>query len=157
LAQFPSLKTPEARARLHNPDDPAVFEKCKLDFGERERHAEVYSLHRDLLKLRRDDPIFSRQQRRLDGAVLSTKSFLLRFFGDRGDDRLLIVNLGSDLHFDPAPEPLIAPPLNQRWRLEWSSEDPRYGGSGTPEPETEEGNWRIPGETALVLAPHPTD
>ena len=27
-----------------------------------------------------------------------------------GDDRLLLVNLGRDLHLDPAPEPLLAPP-----------------------------------------------
>jgi maltooligosyltrehalose trehalohydrolase len=154
LAQFPSLKTPEARSRLHNPADPAWFERCKLDFSEREKHGESYALHRDLLHLRRHDPVLSRQEpRALDGAVISGKAFLLRFFGDNNDDRLLLVNLGSDLHFDPAPEPLIAPSAGARWRLLWSSEDPRYGGSGTPEPESEQEAWRIPGESALVMAP----
>ena len=28
-----------------------------LDLGERERHAPAYALHRDLLALRRDDPV----------------------------------------------------------------------------------------------------
>ena len=39
---------------------------------------------------------------------------MLRFFGDGGDDRLLLVNLGRDLHLDPAPEPLLAPPEGTR-------------------------------------------
>jgi maltooligosyltrehalose trehalohydrolase len=38
----------------------------------------------------------------------------------------------------------------------WSSEDPRYGGSGTPDLDTDE-NWRIPGESAVLLAPSPLE
>ena len=47
LTQFRSLATPEAQRRLAAPDDPGTFERCKLDFGERELHAEVYALHCD--------------------------------------------------------------------------------------------------------------
>ena len=43
------------------------------------------------------------------------------------DDRLLVVNLGSDLEMARVPEPLIAPPFGRRWKLKWSSEDARYG------------------------------
>jgi maltooligosyltrehalose trehalohydrolase len=68
---------------------------------------------------------------------------------------LLIVNLGPDLHLDPAPEPLLAPPRGAGWTLLWSSEDPRYGGSGTPQLESAFDNWRIPGHAAVVLAPKP--
>ena len=75
---------------------------------------------------------------------------------DDGDDRLLLVNLGRDLHLDPAPEPLLAPPEGRRWSVLWSSEDPRYGGGGTVPPETED-NWRIPGEAAVVLVPMVSD
>ena len=65
---------------------------------------------------------------------------------------LVLVNLGRDLHLDPAPEPLLAPPGGKRWAVRWSSEDPRYGGGGTAPPDTET-NWRLPGEAALVLLP----
>ena len=107
----------------------------------------------DLLKLRRADPAFRAQRPRgVDGAVLGPGAFVLRYFGDGGDDRLLVVNVGRDLHLDPAPEPLLAPPEGKAWAVLWSSEDPRYGGCGTAPPDTEEG-WRIPGEAALVLAP----
>jgi len=69
------------------------------------------------------------------------------------DDRLLIVNLGIDLHLDPAPEPLLAPPEGQRWALLWSSEDTRYGGGGAYCPETVDDNWRLPGHAAVVMRP----
>ena len=67
-------------------------------------------------------------------------------------DRLLIVNFGSDQRLDAVPEPLIAPPLGCAWTPLWSSEDPRYGGNGTPAVETADG-WMLPGHAAVVLVP----
>lgn len=153
LAQFPSLATPEVQKLFADPADPATFERSKLDHAERRTHREIYDLHCDLLKLRREDPAFRAQQHRgLDGAVLSREAFVLRFFGENADDRLLLVNLGVDLHFDPAPEPLLAPPADRTWVTLWSSEDPKYGGIGTPPLDTEQ-NWQIPGQAAVVLNP----
>src|SRR6185436_11833233 len=101
------------------------FQRSKLDFGDRERHAQMYALHRDLLRLRRDDPVFGVQRSRgVDGAVLGPEAFVLRFFGGPAGDRLLLVNLGRDLACVPAPEPLLAPPAAQRWDVLWSSEEP---------------------------------
>ncbi len=155
LKQFPSLVVYERQATLADPADPRTFERCKLDFTERQSHAEWYALHRDLLKLRREDPVFRAEKPRgVDGAVLAPEAFVLRFFGDGGDDRLLLVNLGRDLHLDPAPEPLLAPPENAVWDVLWSSEHPRYGGDGTAPPDTE-ANWRLPGHAAVALAPRP--
>ena len=152
LAQFPSLATAETRACLAAPHDPATFERCKLDLSERERHSQVYALHRDLLRLRREDPVFSLQRRRgLDGAVLGPEAFVLRFFDDEGGagDRLLAVNLGADLRLDPAPEPLLAPPEGAQWELLWSSESVTYGGCGATPPDAD-GGWRIPGHAAVA-------
>jgi maltooligosyltrehalose trehalohydrolase len=89
----------------------------------------------------------------LDGAVLGRGAFLLRFFGEQ-EDRLLLVNLEVELHLDPAPEPLLAPPEGCTWGVLWSSEDPRYGGSGTPPVYSEE-NWRLPGRAAILMRPEP--
>ncbi len=153
LAQFRSIATRETRTNLPDPADHSTFERCKLDLSERDSHREIYELHRDLLKLRREDAVFSAQEPRgLDGAVLGTEAFVLRLFGREGDDRLLVVNLGSDLGLNPAPEPLLAPPPGKVWRAVWSSEDYAYGGTGTPSLETKN-NWGIPGETAVALAP----
>jgi maltooligosyltrehalose trehalohydrolase len=153
LTQFPSIATEATRARLADPAARDTFERCKLDLRERESHAAAYRLHRDLLVLRREDAVFSRPAAgAVDGAVLSAQAFVLRFFGTEGDDRLLIVNLGRDLVLERAPEPLLAPPAGGRWRLLWSSEDPRYDGAGTPEVETQEA-WRVPGFAAVALRP----
>ena len=85
--------------------------RSKLDLAERQRHAGMYALHRDLLRLRREEPVFRAQRRGgMDGAVLAPEALVLRFFGTHHDDRLLVVNLGRDLHLNPAPEPLLAPP-----------------------------------------------
>jgi maltooligosyltrehalose trehalohydrolase len=150
LEQFPSVACPESGPCLVNPEAETTFKQCKLDFAERQRHAGHYALHRDLLKLRREDPIFSHPRAGgLDGAVLGAEAFVLRFFGGEGDDRLLLVNLGVDLRLIRMPEPLLAPVEDRTWKLLWSSEDPRYGGFGTP--PLGKGSWRIPGHAALVL------
>ena len=78
------------------------------------------------------------------------------FSARRSDDRLLLVNFGVDLHLDPAPEPLLAPPEGTTWQTLWSSEDPRYGGTGTPQLDSED-NWRIPGHAAVALRPTATE
>lgn len=155
LSQFPSLATPEMQACLPDPADPATFLASKLDPGERSAHGDMLAMTRDLLELRRTDPALRAQRPGgLDGAVLGEASFVLRWLTPDGDDRLLVVNLGRALHFDPAPEPLLAPPPGMQWRVLWSSEHPRYGGCGTPSLDTED-NWRIPGEAAVALAPMP--
>lgn len=159
LKQFPSLATEPMRERLPRSGDPESFRRSKLDPGERQRHAEAYALHRDLLRLRREDPTFrARRAGGLDGAVLGPEAFVLRYFGSGGDeegpgDRLLIVNLGTDLHLEPVSEPLLAAPPGAGWDVLWSSEDPRYGGVGTPTPEPAFKHWRITGHAAFALAP----
>lgn len=155
LMQFPSAVNYEAQARLDNPSDPLTFERSKLDWRERERHAAAYQLHADLLRLRRAPAFAARAAGSVDGAVLSAKAFAIRFFtADHRDDRVLLVNLGRDLQRNSIAEPLLAPPAETDWTVEWSSEDPRYGGSGTPDIWPDCG-WRIPGESALVVAPGP--
>lgn len=139
------------QAALPDPSDVKTFERCKLNWQEFSEDNPAYRLHRELLRMRRDDPTFSRQDaQHLHGAVISSDAFLLRWLSETGDDRLLFVNLGRDLHWQPAAEPLIAPPRSRRWRLHWSSEDPRYGGAGTAVFDPKD--WIIPGQTAVVLA-----
>jgi maltooligosyltrehalose trehalohydrolase len=153
LAQFPSLALPEMQALIADPCDIETFNRSKLDFSDRERHKEIYAMHRDLLKLRRQTPpLRSQRPRAMDGAVLGHEAFVLRFFGEAADDVLLVVNFGPDLELEIAPEPLLAPAEGKRWQTLWSSEDPRYGGLGTPPLDTAAG-WRIPGNAAVALHP----
>ena len=152
LAQFPNI--PEKLDEL--PCDPVTYEKCKLDWSEFTSHSAAVSLHRDLLTLRRNDPVFAAQRpHAIDGAILGPEAFVLRFFGEAGNDRLLFVNYGPDLNRPSFAEPLIAPPSGRMWRLLWSSEDKRYGGFGVA-PFDDEKGWNAAGQAAFVLCARET-
>jgi maltooligosyltrehalose trehalohydrolase len=151
VRQFPSIASGEMQPVLHAPEAPEPFKACKLDGSEFGRRPEAVALHRDLLRLRREDPVSAAQQSRaLDGAVLGPEAFFLRCFGQDGDDRLLLVNFGRDLDRRSIPDPLFAPPEGCTWVVLWSSEHPAYDGTGTPPIETDTG-WRIPGHAAVVM------
>ena len=151
--QFASIATPEIEAYLPLPAHLESFMKCKLNYLDRQLHANEYALHRDLIKLRRNDLIFSNPRLGgIDGAVLNPDAFVLRYFGDELDVRILIINFGVDFTLSPVPEPLLSPPEGTEWELLWTSEHPRYGGGGTPPLSTDD-NWRVIGHSAIVLIP----
>jgi len=152
LIEFPSIAGAKSQLAMMPPESEATFLACKLNLTERTTHAKHYKLHRDLLSLRRQDPAFgARHLQHIDGAVLSSGAFALRFFEKNGD-RLLVVNLGSGLNLTAAPEPLLAPPRgSQTWQVKWSSEDPSYGGNGTPAMELD--HWQMPGLAAILFEP----
>ena len=149
LAQFPRLATSETLELLPAPADPLTFTKCKLDFKERQANKEIYALHKDLIHLKKNDPVFKKAHTvKIDGASLGSDSFLIRYFGVDGD-RLIIINFGADYRFNPAPEPLLVPGENLEWKVLWSTESPQYGGEGIPPINVP--YWRILGHSAIVL------
>jgi maltooligosyltrehalose trehalohydrolase len=151
LAQFPNVASPAAQKNLADPGSRETFERCKLDWSERESHAWAYELHRDLLRLRREDPAI--RQRRADllfGAVLAERCLALRFMCQAGD-RLLIVNLGADLALQPVAEPLLAPRTGGSWQLVWCSEDLKYGGQAFSEPWCD-GKFELAARSSTLLA-----
>jgi hypothetical protein len=121
-----------------------------MDLGERDRHPEALALHKDLLRLRREDPTV-RAGRGLAGAVLGPEAFCLRW--TEGEPRLLLVNLGADLDLASLPEPLLAPPPRAPWSERFSSEATAYGGSGTPAPDDDARGLYILGHAAVLLGP----
>jgi maltooligosyltrehalose trehalohydrolase len=150
LRQFPS----QADGGGLRPDSADAFAHSKLDLSEREAHGEIYALHADLLALRRTEVAFRLQASGgVDGSVIAPQAFALRFFSPgHEDDRVLIVNLGPDLRRSSYADPLLAPPAQTSWALQWSSEATRYGGRGVGQ-FARRGLWTIPGESALVLKP----
>lgn len=151
LGQFPGATSADARASLPDPGDEQSFLTSKLDWSEC-RDGPPLRLHRDLLRLRREDPVIRRQGGGgFDGAVLGHRAFLLRWFDAREGDRLLVVNLGDDIVERPMPEPLLAPPRGGSWSLLWSSEHAGYGGGGTVPLDPAVG-WQLPGQSATLWA-----
>lgn len=151
LRQFRGIDTDAAQNALPDPAADTTFEHSHLDWSELDSHDTALRLHRDLLMLRRTDPVINAQaQHGLDGAALGANAFLLRWFDDLQGDRLLLINLGVEIPLQPMPEPLLASPLHSQWSLLWSSDDIRYGGGGIENPCTETG-WFLPGESAVLF------
>jgi maltooligosyltrehalose trehalohydrolase len=150
MSQFPRMASFEGECELVDPADESTFLQCKLDWSEVERNPEVLRLHRDLIRLRRDDPIISRQDAMaIEGAVIGPEALLLHWFDPSGDDRLGIFNLGRDFDWYPIAEPLLAPPTDRHWEVLWSSEEPSHGGMGTA--QFNEKDWRAPGHAAVLF------
>ena len=155
LAPFLSLSEEEAWKALPAPDDPEVFARCKLDFSECEKNRQLYDLHIDLLKLRREDSRLGQQTPgNIDGAVLGSASFVLRYFSKENDHRLLLVNFGERQVLRPVSEPLLAPPSGCTWETLWTSESLHYGGAAAATVATQE-RWVLPAESTTVLRPTP--
>ena len=150
LEQFASIAASQTALLMGAPHERTTFEKCKLDWMEWDKNSHTVALHRDLLKLRREDPVFSAQRSDwIHGAVLGSNAFILRFMGGHHGDRLLLINFGRGFRCSPSPEPLLAPPAEAEWDLLWSSDDPLYGGRGNVLAKI--GTWNIPGHSATVL------
>jgi maltooligosyltrehalose trehalohydrolase len=138
MKQFPSVR------EIAPPESHETFERCKLDHAMRDDS--IVALHRDLLRLRREPPFDAQRVDWMHGALLGDTCFLFRWLTGGEDDRLLLINLGTTLQLDPAPEPLLAPPAGfTKWHLHWSTEP-------MPEPEMKD-HWQIAGESAALLRP----
>lgn len=148
LSQFPHLSTKEVNSLIPDPSDLKSFLKSKLDFMERETHQEIYLLHKDLIKLKKTDPIFSQKHPKYDGATLNENVFLLRYFADNNEDRLLMFNFGRDYDLLPASNALLAPCIGCKWKMIWNSEMIKYGGEGCPPFKSK--IVKIPAHSALI-------
>jgi len=109
LAQFPSPSDEEMVERLADPGDPRTFARSTLDGMNASFRSTTTS--------------------GVDGVVIGPEALALRFFSENRTDRLLLINRGEDLNLFSIADPLVAPPAKHRWSIEWSSENPRYGGS----------------------------
>jgi maltooligosyltrehalose trehalohydrolase len=152
LSQFTRFRAPEVVARHADPTARSTFDACKLQRGPGDRTQRFLQLHADLIRRRREDATIAMgADGSVDGATLGDRALALRFFGPRDNDRLLVVNLGTDLDLASIAEPLVAAPAGMAWSLLWSSEDPAYGGSGTP--AWRHDRWPVPGHAAILLGP----
>lgn len=141
-------------SRFPDPEDRATFENARLDWSGADTHPQIVLLYRDLIALRRADPVFAHcRYGTVDAAVLSEFCLVIRYWNDV-DERLLVVNLGPDLYRKYMAEPLVAPPEGMDWTPIWSSEDLVYGGNGVPQFEAEDG-WRVAGESAIAFRTAP--
>ena len=150
IVQFPSLATPDSQQAALPPEALATFERCKLRDADLAPNVH-YRFHQDLIRLRKNDPAFAAQRPEfIQGAVLGPRAFLLRYSIPDTEERLVVINLGLDLHLTLCAEPLLAPPAGADWRELWSSEAIVYGGNGAP-PAVSSWGLTFHGRSAVVL------
>jgi maltooligosyltrehalose trehalohydrolase len=128
FASFPAFRDAARRERIPDPQATETFIRSKLDPAERARNAAIERLHRDLLSLRRHDPVLRHQDRLRTSASAPTPDVMaMARWGDAGT-RLLLVNLGEEERLAQASLNLDLPA--GPWRARWHSSDHAYGGDG---------------------------
>ncbi len=147
FAAFPAFRDPARRARIPDPQDEATFRRSKLDPAERARNAAMERLYRDLLTLRREDPVLRRQDRTATRAVPLTDDVLAMHRWQGEAQRLLLVNFGAAVRLPTPTTPLLPPSAT----LLWCSRDIRYGGDGAAPLRTER-DLHLPARCAALFA-----
>ena len=156
LAQFPSLAQPEMRRRLADPGDPATFERCKLDFGERpEPRGHLPDCTRTCCGCAARIRSFTRRSRGgVDGAVLAAGGIRAALFRRRTATTACCSSIWAAT-CDWTPRP------NRCWRRRKST----LWEAGVVERRSAlwrrrarrrwiaADGWRIPGHAAVVLRP----
>jgi maltooligosyltrehalose trehalohydrolase len=152
LAQFPGLKTAEMRARIPSPSDRDTFERGKLLDAERNADNCWFLLHRDLLRLRRDDAVLRELGTagvRVESSAPNPTLLLIRYFADAGQ-RLLVVNFADEQRL-AMNDPLLAAAPSSEWQQTWTSEQPQYGGHD-PRSILDASPWVVPANSAILLS-----
>lgn len=142
------------RERIPDPQALETLLKSRLDWGEAERHAPMLRLYRELLRLRREDPVLAASDGPPETGVLGERAlYVLRRSGERV--RLLLANLGGPL--TPSAEELPVPAGALRLLL--STADTRYllpGEDGAAAPPAaaprQSGSVTLPDRAALLMA-----
>ena len=151
LSQFPSLRDPLARARMPVPSDEAAFRRCQIDWAESEAAQHAWTLHVDLLAMRRDDAVLAHVGTS-DVAIATsapTPTVLILRYERQRDERLILINIGS-LATLLMNDPLLAAPMGQTWSMSWCSEHVDYGGRGVAD-SFGDGPWTLQPHCAWLL------
>ena len=133
------------RAHVPDPQAERSFFDSKLRLDERFENAETYAYYKELLRLRREDPVLSSHDRRRTHAeaIGVHRLSLHRWKGD--EHRLLIVNFGH------AAEISLDFVSIANWTMLLSSGERRFGGNGHVA-EIAQGQLIIPARSATLFA-----
>lgn len=125
-----AFRDPARHHEIPDPQDRETFFRSKLDLSERASHPGVYRLYRDLVSLRRTDPVFSAQDRsRLRVAAVGDSMLALHLRGPEGH-RLVVSNFGGETAVHLGRAAGLGELPGGGWELVLSSASSRYGGDG---------------------------
>lgn len=150
---FRAFHDEAARDQIPDPQAESTFTASRLDLRERELpgHAGVYALYRELLRLRREDPVLLvRDRTRTNASVAGAHCLLLHRWSSDGH-RLLVANFGSAITVDLTRSPSIAALTAQPWDTLLSTDHPGLGGIGR-QASLASSTLTVPARTATLFA-----
>lgn len=155
FARFAAFRDPARQEQIPDPQAEETFDRSKLDLTERQTNAGVYLLYKDLLHLRRHDPVLSAHDRRRTRAIaIGSHCVVVHRWTEQGD-RLIIANFGDRLDGAPVWQYRIEFGRAEEWSVLLSTADPRYQPERKRDGETTTASFQgseIPMACALVLA-----
>lgn len=153
FAGFRAFQDERLRETIPDPQARSTFLRSKLDLSEREVNAGVLHLYRELIRLRRSDPVLRVNDRSGTSAHGVTAEVVLihRWAGD--EHRLLIANFGSAIGLPVTGDAWGEVPGLDAAALMLSTADRRFGGTpGTSrvEPDGMQATVMMPARSAAI-------
>ena len=110
FGHFAAFRDPATRERIPDPQSETTFARSRLNWDERNggEHARILALYRELLRLRRSDPVLAHGGRKSLRASVDGDALIVERWRDR-EVRRLVLNLG-----DPRTPDTSGPLLNAR-------------------------------------------
>ena len=155
FSRFSAFSDPNRRDQIPDPQAETTFRLSKLNLQERVRHGGAYRLYRDLLALRRRDPVFCRQDREnLRAAALAPNVLAIHRWHEQ-EHRLILANVGGAMAVAVEGEELLRDLPEDSRVLVWSSATPDYGTAPTAPPLglRARDTLRLPAASVLILGP----
>ncbi len=153
FGSFARYADPAVRDAIPDPQAGSTFLDSKLTLSERETHADTYALYRELLRLRREDPVLRVQDRSRTRATPLGDDLLAVHRWDGAAHRLLLVNFGDASTISLADVP-GGDALPSTGDVLLSTAEVRFGGDGDASEVAGSGPGRtvtVPARTAVLL------
>jgi len=152
---FRAFKDERVRDLIPDPQAEGTFLASKLLLDERERHAGVFALYRELLALRRNDPVLANRDRAATQAVPVGVHALVVDRWLRCDHRVLIANFGAAVMISLAELGGFERLTGGTWNMLFSTSESRFGGDGeeaTLQSSADDLTVTAPARTAAIIA-----
>jgi maltooligosyltrehalose trehalohydrolase len=148
FAGFRAFHDPVLRETIPDPQAESTFRASTLRLEERDTHSGIYRLYRDLLAMRKEDPVLAANDRTATTALGRTSQVLVVHRWQGNAHRVLVANFGNEATLDPF-EGLEIPGGGYDWAPLFTTDAERYGGSGWSPKST--APLTIPARTAVIL------
>lgn len=151
--RFRAFRDEAIRQLIPDPQAEETFWRSHLDLSERTAHAGIYRLYHDLISMRRNDPVFSRQDRQCLQAMAHREAILTLHSWTQTEQRLVLANFRDRAEVSLRDFLSPAAPWNAKWRVLLSTSSPDYG-LGEEQEAVQEVDDRLilPRTSAVVLA-----